>query len=81
MDMPNLSRASARPLRALVLSGGMALGAVEAGAYAALEEAGEPAPDIVVGASAGAVNAAIIAGNPPGALCRSLRRWNSTDGC
>ena len=42
MDMPNLAQTGTRPLRALVLSGGMALGAFEAGAYAALEEAGEP---------------------------------------
>ena len=43
---------------ALVLSGGVALGAFEAGAYAALEEAGGPLPDWFVGASIGAVNAA-----------------------
>lgn len=73
--MPDLAHAGKRPLSALVLSGGMALGAFEAGAYAALEEAGEPAPDIVVGASAGAVNAAIIAGNPPGARTEPLRRF------
>ena len=60
MNMPNLAQAGTRPLSALVLSGGMALGAFEAGAYAALEEAGEPAPDIVVGASAGV----LLAGGP-----------------
>ncbi len=43
---------------ALVLSGGVALGAFEAGAYSALEEAGGPLPDWFVGASIGAVNAA-----------------------
>ena len=75
MDMPNLAQAGTRPLSALVLSGGMALGAFEAGAYAALEDAGKQAPDIVVGASAGAVNAAIIAGNPPGARTEPLRRF------
>jgi NTE family protein len=68
-------QAVAPPLRALVLSGGMALGAFEAGAYAALEEAGEPAPETVVGASAGAVNAAIIAGTPAGGRAAPLRRF------
>jgi len=34
-----------RPARALVLSGGIALGAFEAGAWTALEEAGGPPPD------------------------------------
>jgi NTE family protein len=64
--------------RALVLSGGVALGAFEAGAYAALEEAGAPLPDWFVGASIGAVNAAIIAGNPPGRRAERLRRfWES----
>jgi NTE family protein len=75
MDGTDLAKAETPPLRALVLSGGVALGAFEAGAYAALEEAGEPAPDILVGGSAGAVNAAIIAGNPPGARAAALRRF------
>jgi NTE family protein len=60
---------------ALVLSGGVALGAFEAGAYAALEDAGGPLPDWFVGASIGAVNAAIIAGNPPGRRVERLRRF------
>jgi NTE family protein len=64
--------------RALVLSGGVALGAFEAGAYAALEEAGAPLPDWLAGSSIGAVNAAIIAGNPPGRRVERLRRfWES----
>lgn len=46
----------------LVLQGGGALGAYQAGAYEALAEAGH-APDWVAGISIGAVNAAIIAGN------------------
>jgi NTE family protein len=61
--------------RALVLSGGIALGAFDAGAYAALEEAGAPLPDWFVGSSIGAVNAAIIAGNPPGRRVERLRRF------
>lgn len=48
---------------ALVLQGGGALGAYQAGAYQALHEAGLE-PDWIAGISIGAVNAAIIAGNP-----------------
>ncbi|MET0194380.1 MAG: DUF3734 domain-containing protein [Hyphomicrobiaceae bacterium] len=46
----------------LVLQGGGALGAYQAGAYEALAEAGHM-PDWVAGISIGAINAAIIAGN------------------
>jgi NTE family protein len=49
---------------ALVLQGGGALGAYQAGVYQALHEAGIE-PDWVSGVSIGAVNSAIIAGNPP----------------
>ncbi|HJO64718.1 MAG TPA: patatin-like phospholipase family protein [Sphingomonas sanguinis] len=49
---------------ALVLAGGNALGAYQAGVYEALHEAGI-SPDWVVGTSAGAINGAIIAGNDP----------------
>lgn len=49
---------------ALVLSGGNALGAFQAGAWCALEDHGV-APDWIAGASVGAVNGAIIGGNPP----------------
>jgi NTE family protein len=71
-------RGAPPPKRALVLAGGIALGAFEAGAYAALEEAGEPLPDWFAGSSIGAVNAAIIAGNPPGRRVEQLRRfWES----
>ena len=47
---------------ALVLQGGGALGAYQAGAYEALGAAGI-APNWVAGISIGAINAAIIAGN------------------
>jgi predicted acylesterase/phospholipase RssA len=47
----------------LVLQGGGALGAYQAGAYAALSEAGIE-PDWVAGVSIGAINSALIAGNP-----------------
>jgi NTE family protein len=49
---------------ALALQGGGALGAYEAGAYEALAELGY-APNWLVGVSIGALNAALIAGNPP----------------
>jgi NTE family protein len=51
-------------LRVLVLQGGGALGAYQAGVYEALSEAGVR-PQWVAGISIGAINAAIIAGNPP----------------
>lgn len=47
----------------LLLQGGGALGAYQAGAYEGLVEAGI-VPDWVVGISIGAINAALIAGNP-----------------
>jgi NTE family protein len=49
---------------ALVLQGGGALGAYQCGVYQALQEAGVE-PDWVCGVSIGAINSAIIAGNPP----------------
>jgi NTE family protein len=48
----------------LVLQGGGALGAYQVGVYEALHEAGIE-PDWVIGTSIGAINGAIIAGNPP----------------
>src|SRR4051794_14642841 len=47
----------------LVLAGGNALGAFQAGAYQALHENGL-LPDWMIGASIGAVNGALIVGNP-----------------
>ena len=48
----------------LVLQGGGALGAYQAGVYEGLIEAGF-SPDWVTGVSIGGINAALIAGNPP----------------
>jgi NTE family protein len=59
---------------ALVLQGGGALGAYQVGVYAALEEAGYM-PDWVAGTSIGAINAAIIAGNPPGRRLEKLEAF------
>ncbi len=53
-----------RATTALVLSGGNALASYQAGAYEALHAHGIE-PDVVAGASAGAINGAIICGNPP----------------
>ena len=61
---------------ALVLQGGGALGAYQAGVYEALHAAGLE-PDWVAGVSIGGINAAIIAGNPPALRVERLRAfWN-----
>lgn len=59
---------------ALLLQGGGALGAYQAGVYQALAEAGLH-PDWVSGISIGAINAALIAGNPPEARVDRLRAF------
>lgn len=70
-------------MRALVLSGGAAHGAFQAGAIQALFEMGW-VPDVVCGASVGAINAAaVVAGLSPEHLCtmwrdvenRNVYRW------
>jgi NTE family protein len=58
----------------LVLQGGGALGAYQAGVYQALHEAGLE-PDWVVGVSIGAVNSALIAGNLPEHRLQKLERF------
>jgi NTE family protein len=59
------ARDTSRPAkRVLVLQGGGALGSYQAGVYDALQRRGEQ-PDWVAGISIGAINAALIAGNPP----------------
>ncbi len=59
---------------ALVLQGGGALGAYQAGVYQALHEAGLE-PDWVSGVSIGAINGAIITGNPPELRLQKLRTF------
>jgi NTE family protein len=59
---------------ALVLQGGGALGAYQAGVYEALSEAGIH-PNWIAGISIGAINAAIIAGNAPEARVDRLRKF------
>jgi NTE family protein len=76
-------RKSAMPLPdqvALVLQGGGALGSYQAGVYEALDGAGIEI-DRIAGISIGAVNAAIIAGNPPEQRVAQLRKfWDRTAG-
>jgi NTE family protein len=59
---------------ALVLQGGGALGAYQAGVYEALAESGIR-PNWIAGISIGAINAAIIAGNPPDSRVDRLREF------
>ena len=59
---------------ALLLQGGGALGAYQAGVYEALAEANLH-PDWVAGISIGAINSAIIAGNPREARVAKLREF------
>jgi NTE family protein len=59
---------------ALVLQGGGALGAYQAGIYQALHE-NDLTPDWVVGTSIGAINAAIIAGNEKSQRLTRLREF------
>jgi NTE family protein len=58
----------------LLLQGGGALGSYQAGVYQALAEA-DLHPDWVAGISIGAVNAALIAGNPPETRVEKLREF------
>lgn len=58
----------------LVLQGGGALGAYQLGCYQALHEAGIE-PDWVIGTSIGAINAALIAGNPPERRLQALHTF------
>jgi NTE family protein len=60
--------------RVLVLQGGGALGSYQAGVYEALAEGGVK-PHWVAGISIGAINAALIAGNPPEKRVERLREF------
>ena len=78
---PAAGRAAGEPRTAFVLAGGAALGAMQAGMVHALYERGI-APDLLIGTSAGALNAAFLASRPAtaataedlAALWRGLRR-------
>src|SRR5436190_809991 len=62
---------------ALLLQGGGALGSYQAGVYHALAEANLH-PDWVAGISIGAINSALIAGNPPERRLARLREFWET---
>src|SRR3954464_3316769 len=78
---PRLTRIDRQPRTAFVLSGGASLGAMQAGMLRALYERGIQ-PDLLVGTSAGALNAAFVASRPQAAqpaaqlarVWRGLRR-------
>jgi NTE family protein len=66
-----------KPRVVLVLQGGGALGAYQAGVYQAMHEHGLT-PDWVVGTSIGAINAALIAGNEHATCVGRLKEfWNT----
>jgi NTE family protein len=76
-SMPSGSDSKAHKLPGqvvLVLQGGGALGAYQGGIYEALHEAGIE-PNWVIGTSIGAINAGIIAGNPPEKRLDHLREF------
>jgi NTE family protein len=89
MNMPFKSQQSARNKAglprprppfdciALLLQGGGALGAYQGGVYQGLAEA-DLHPDWVAGISIGAINAALIAGNPPQTRVEKLRSFWET---
>src|ERR1700692_3496760 len=62
---------------ALLLQGGGALGAYQGGVYQALAEA-DLHPHWVAGISIGAINSALIAGNPPKRRVERLREFWET---
>jgi len=58
----------------LVLQGGGALGAYQAGVFEGMTEAGY-LPDWIIGVSMGAINGALLAGNPPKQRVERLRAF------
>jgi hypothetical protein len=81
MAGPAAGRVAGEPRTAFVLAGGAALGAMQAGMVHALYER-DIVPDLLIGTSAGALNAAFLASRPAttatvhelAALWRGLRR-------
>jgi NTE family protein len=69
-----LSSFAAHEHRILLLQGGGALGAYHGGVYEGISQVGF-SPDWVVGISIGAINAALIAGNPPERRVERLREF------
>ena len=73
MAKPAQSKSAATP-QVLVFQGGGALGAYQAGVYEQARAAGLE-PDWIAGISIGAINAALIAGNPPDQRVPKLRAF------
>src|SRR6476660_7172411 len=71
---PHLTAALPFECVTLLLQGGGALGAYQGGVYEALAEA-DIHPNWIAGISIGAINAAIIAGNPPNSRVDRLREF------
>ena len=74
---PQIERQQPFEQIALLLQGGGALGSYQGGVYQGLAEAGLH-PDWVAGISIGAINSAIIAGNPPERRVERLREFWET---
>jgi NTE family protein len=63
----------------LIFSGGVGLGAYQAGAYQRLQDDVELLPSWIVGASIGAINAAVIAGSAPSDRLAKLKElWHTS---
>lgn len=75
--MPKKSPSPFGEMNILVLQGGGALGSYQAGAYAALHDAGYE-PEWLAGISIGSINGAIIAGNPREKRVEKLRQFWET---
>ena len=69
-----MTRPGNREKKVLVLQGGGALGSYQGGAYDALAAGGQ-IPEWVAGISIGAINCALIAGNPPERRVERLRQF------
>jgi NTE family protein len=74
ISSPEPATTPAKAKRVLVLQGGGALGSYQAGAYQALCRF-DFQPEWVAGISIGAINAAIIAGNPPEKRVERLKEF------
>jgi NTE family protein len=78
-DAPAVNTGDVRPAQAFVLSGGGSAGAAQVGMLRALLEAGIK-PDVVVGCSVGAINAAFLAIDPSLSRIDDLERlWRGLD--
>src|SRR6266699_2608081 len=80
ISIPAYAKTPATAQRVLVLQGGGALGSYQAGAYQALCHH-DFEPEWIAGISIGAINAAIIAGNPREKRVNRLKEfWGMVSG-